>query len=55
MTKSSRVGVSEIYIFYSYIIGNEPYWAYVLADEAVSAKSSSLKFLNNNTKSKLNP
>ncbi|KAH0922255.1 LOW QUALITY PROTEIN: hypothetical protein HID58_022273 [Brassica napus] len=29
-----RVKILRIYIFYSYIIGNEPYWAYVLADEA---------------------
>ena len=48
-----RVKILRIHSFYSYVSGIESNWSYILVDEAVSVKSSSLKFLitcNNQTK-----
>ena len=48
-----RVKILRIHSFYFYVSGIESNWSYILVDEAVSVKASSLKFLitcNNQTK-----
>ena len=52
-----RVKIHRMYPFYSYVTGSGPHWTYILADEDVSVKSSSLKFLIscNNEEQTLDP
>ncbi|WZZ50995.1 hypothetical protein YC2023_051102 [Brassica napus] len=40
-----RVKIHRIYPFYSYVTSSGPFYKYVLADEEVRVKSSSLEFL----------
>ncbi|CAN7135257.1 unnamed protein product [Brassica rapa subsp. narinosa] len=40
-----RVKIHKIYPFYSYVTSSGPFYKYVLADEEVRVKSSSLEFL----------